>query len=125
MTGFVDTLEQQFPGVQKRQEALCQQDIEDTDGLRLLGNIAGNDHARLTAAVTKALAARGTEYRNFEISGEETAKAHVGKRYAAGESHGEKSDTFDGFKISGRGSTHVGNDYGNIGASNVSMLPFP
>ena len=64
VAGFVDTLEQQFPGVQKRQEALCRQDIsdiEDTEGLKLLRDVAGKDDLRLAAEVTKALTARGTQ----------------------------------------------------------------
>ena len=48
--------------------------------LKLLGNVAGRDDARLTAAIMKVLVARGTENRNFDIRGEETAKVHVGKR---------------------------------------------
>lgn len=115
VTGFVDALEQEFPGTRERQEALCIQEtseIGDTDGLKLLGDIAGQDDTLLMEVVTKTLAARGTTYRNFEISGEEAARTHVGKRYAAGESHGEQGDVFDGFKISGKGSTQVGNRYG-------------
>ena len=115
VTGFVGTLEQEFPGARERQEALCVQEVSeigDTDGLKLLGDITGKDDTLLTEAVTKVLAARGTSYRNFEISGDETARTHVGKRYASVESYSEQGDVFDGFKISGRGSTHVGDHYG-------------
>jgi len=127
VTRSVDALDQQFPGARERQGALCKQElseIKDTDGLKLLGDIAGKDDTLLTESVTNALAAQGTVYRNFEISGDKTAKTHVGKEYAAGESYIERGDTFEGFKISGKGSTHVGNRYGNSGASNVCM-PLP
>jgi hypothetical protein len=115
VTGFVDSLEKEFPGAEKRQKALCEHEvseISDGDSLKLLGDIAGCDDTLLTEAITATLAARGTIYRNFEINGEETAKTHVGKTFAAVEPQGGQGDTFEGFKIYGKGYTHVGNEYG-------------
>jgi hypothetical protein len=58
VTGFMDTLERAFPGTRERQEALCIQETSEiggTDGLKLLGDIAGKHDTLLTEAVTKTL----------------------------------------------------------------------
>ena len=126
ITSYMNTLESVF---KDRQEGMAQKTLEevlvstskaevsglsDSEDLKLLATVAGMSDKMLVEAVKSTLASKGDTWKNFDISGEDASfRAHIGSNIKAGEKH--EGSVFDGFKISGKGSPHVGHNYGGGG----------
>jgi len=116
LTGFVGALEAVFPAeVAQSQSVICRGEVEefkDVEDLRVLGDAAGKDDKLLVAEVTKAATRLGNHYENFEISGEDaTFKTQIGNTYGAGRNREGDGNDYRGFKIGGKGFSHIGDRF--------------
>ena len=115
VTGLVDSLEQVFPPVVlELASEICKGEVEEyenVEDLVLLGDAAGKDDRLLTETVTRSAAAKGNHYENFEISGETEMKATLGNMYGLGRNREGDGNVYKGFKLSGKGSSLLGDTF--------------
>ncbi|KAH8597783.1 prion-inhibition and propagation-domain-containing protein [Bisporella sp. PMI_857] len=115
VSGLVDSLETVFPPeVLELATVICQTEVEEyekVDDLILLGEAAGRDDRLLTETITRAVTTKGNQYENFEINGDAGFEATLGNTYGVGRNREGDGNVYKGFKMGGKGSTHLGDTF--------------